>query len=67
MLTTEGRKYVRYQIIEEELTDLEADPQERGNVAADPGYAGDKEHLQTRLLDAILQTEPKGPVQISHA
>jgi len=67
VLVTQDRKYVRYQTGEEELTDLEADPQELTNVAVAKAYADEKEHLKTRLLDAILQTEPKGPAQISHA
>lgn len=67
VLVTDDRKYVRYQTGEEELTDLAADPEERHNVAADPDRQREKEALRLRLLDAILQTEPKGPAQLSHA
>ena len=67
VLVTQDRKYVRYQTGEEELTDLAADPQELRNVADAPALADEKRRLRVRLLDAILQTEPRGPAQISHA
>lgn len=66
VLVTHDLKYVRYQTGEEELTDLQADPKELRNVAADPTYRQERERLRMMLLDEVLKTERKGPEQLSH-
>jgi arylsulfatase A-like enzyme len=59
-------KYVRYQIGEEELTDLARDPLETTNVADHPDYRQVKEELRVAMLDEVLSTEPRGPEQLVH-
>ena len=67
VIVTDRYKYVRYQIGQEELTDLIEDPLERKNVAGISCYASIKRDLQAMLLDEILSTESRGPEQIGHA
>lgn len=66
VLVRKDCKYVRYQTGEEELTDLSKDPGEKINLAGDPEYRELKEKMIKEMLDEILSTEQKGPLQLSH-
>jgi arylsulfatase A-like enzyme len=50
-------RYVWYGNGEEELYDLDADPLERRNLAADPAHAAEKTRLRLRLLEWNALTE----------
>lgn len=61
---TRDRKYAWYPNSgEEELYDLEADPGETVNLAADTGWANEKSALRARLLEWAVRTEdPRDPL-----
>lgn len=67
VLVTKDMKYVRYQTGECELTDLQNDPQERTNVAHNEEYGNRAKEMTAQLLDEMLSTEAKDPIQIAHA
>lgn len=56
-------KYMRYQDGVEECTDLAADPLERVNASAHPRLP----ELRAELLDRLLQTGSRLPLQAGHA
>lgn len=63
VLLKDDIKYMRYQDGEEECTDLIEDPEERMNACHHPQIPD----LRSELLDRILQTGSRLPVQISLA
>jgi arylsulfatase A-like enzyme len=66
-LITEQFKYTRYQTGQEELTDLEQDPQETVNLSGVAGREHDVLRCRTQLLDACLAGQSRYPRQITHA
>lgn len=64
---TRDEKYVRYQNGDVEYTNLESDPEERRNLALDATHAAECADLESRLLNAYLASQPRGPRQVSHA
>jgi hypothetical protein len=58
-LQPEGFTYVLYDTGEEELYDLKVDPFQLDNVADDPAYTGQLDHLSTRLA-ILCQPPPPG-------
>lgn len=64
-LVTESSTYVRYQSGEEELNDLDQDPNEFVNAATlHPERCG---KLRVQMLDTIMNSLAKGPEQVSQA
>lgn len=66
-LRTDRFRYVRFNEdpTEAELYDVQADPEERRNVIADPAYASAKAEMEARLADALAQRDlpPPSPVR----
>jgi len=56
MCRTATHKYVRRHYEQDELYDLEADPQELHNVVTDPAYAGILLELKERMLNWYMET-----------
>jgi len=67
VLLTRRYKYVRYETGEEELTDLQADPDETRNVAGDATYAEALSAMRLAMLDALVKAKPRTGVQVAHA
>jgi arylsulfatase A-like enzyme len=63
VLVKEDIKYMRYEDGEEECTDLAADPQERHNASKHPRIP----ELRAELLDRLLQSGSRLPIQTGHA
>lgn len=51
MIRRDNWKYIYYHGSASQLFDLQADPQEMNNLAADPAYRRIRDQLETRLLD----------------
>lgn len=66
-LVTERYKYVGYENGDEELTDLQRDPEERRNVAGDVEYAETLHAMRRETLLALLEAKRRGPEQLCHA
>ena len=64
-IVTQRMKYTRYQTGQEELTDLERDPNETVNIAAMPESKDEVMRLRTQLLDACLAGQSRYPDQIA--
>jgi arylsulfatase A-like enzyme len=64
MVRTHRWKYVHDVTDRDELYDLEADPWELTNLAADPRYAGTIAEMRIHLLDWCLRTENGRPVPL---
>ncbi|MBP3701260.1 MAG: sulfatase-like hydrolase/transferase, partial [Lachnospiraceae bacterium] len=63
----ENYKFIQYQNGACELTDRKNDPQENGNLAADPANAALVTRYREKMLMAMLSTGTKFPDQICHA
>ena len=63
MCRTKTMKYVRRLYEEDELYDLEQDPQERWNAIRDPAYQDAIARLRERLLDWYVETADAVPLE----
>ena len=60
-------KYIRWNMApaEEELYDLQADPQEHRNLAGDPAHAAELARLRARLAELRTQYDDTDPLDFA--